>query len=91
MQEFPSTDAKDKWGTISDAALQAPVTITKHGRPTLIITSISDYEDLQQLKYERLQEDVMAGFEQLERGEFSDKSIEDIKIEARKRFEKSRV
>lgn len=69
MQEFPSTEAKDKWGAITDAALQSPVTITKHGRPTLVVTSIRDYEELQRFKYEQLKDDVQAGFESLDRGE----------------------
>ncbi len=68
MQKFPSTEAKDKWGVIIDTALQEPVTITKHGRPSLVVTSIRDYEELQRIKYERLKADVRAGFEELNSG-----------------------
>ena len=42
METFPSTEAKDKWGLIADTALREPVTITKHGRATLVVTSIQD-------------------------------------------------
>ena len=69
MQQFPSTEAKDKWGLITDAALQSPVTITKHGRPSLVVTSVRDYEELQSLKYNSLKADIAAGVEQLDRGE----------------------
>jgi len=87
MNEFPSTEAKDKWGIITDAALQSPVTITKRGRPTLVLTSIQDYRELQKLKYERLKVDVRAGFESLDRGEYSTRSMDEIKQEARRQFE----
>lgn len=39
------------------------------------------------LKLEKLKKDVQAGIDQLDRGEFSSRSIEDIKSEARKRSE----
>ena len=74
MNEFPSTEAKDKWGIITDAALHSPV-------------SIRDYRELQKIKYEQLKSDVRAGFESLDRGEYSAKSIDEIKKEARHRFE----
>jgi len=70
MEEFPSTQAKDKWGTIADAALQGPVTITKHGRPSLVVTSVKDYEYLQQLKLKQLKAQVQEGVDALERGDF---------------------
>lgn len=87
MKEFASTEAKDKWGIITDAALHSPVTITKRGRPSLVLTSIRDYQELQQIKYEQLKSDVRAGFESLDRGEYSAKSMDEIKLEARRRFE----
>lgn len=85
MQKFPSTEAKDKWGAISDAALQEPVSITRHGRPSLVLTSAQDYEELQKLRFEKLKADVEVGIAAAQSGEFSEKSIEDIKLEARRR------
>ncbi len=90
MQKFPSTDAKDKWGAITDAALQEPVTITKHGRPTLVITSAREYEELQQIKYAALKAEVAKGFAQLDRGEYGTMGVEEIKAEARIRMAKDR-
>jgi prevent-host-death family protein len=87
MNEFASTEAKDKWGIITDAALHSPVTITKRGRPSLVLTSIRDYRELQRIKYEQLKADVRTGFESLDRGEYSAKSMAEIKQEAHDRFE----
>lgn len=91
MQEIPSTEAKDKWGALTDSALRNPIAITRRGRPSLVLTSIQDYEALQQLKFERLRDDVQAGFRSLERGERSTKSMDELKAEARKRFEETKT
>ena len=90
MQEFPSTEAKDKWGILVESALQKPVTITKHGRPSLILTSVQDYKELQRIKYNKLKADIRAGIEAAERGDFSTITIDEIKAEARRRFEAKR-
>lgn len=87
MQEFPSTEAKNKWGTIADTALLEPVAITSYGKPSLVVTSVKDYQEYQRLKLEKLQADVREGIEAAENGDFSDMSIDDIKAKARKRFE----
>lgn len=86
MQEFASTDAKDKWGLITDTALREPVTITKHGRPSLIVTSVQDYQALQRLKYSQLKADIQEGLSDLERGRFSAQSIDDIIAKGKKRL-----
>ena len=62
MREFPSTEAKDKWGLISDAALREPVTITRHGRPSLIVMAVQDFQALQRLKFNRLRADIQLQF-----------------------------
>lgn len=68
MQEFPSTEAKDKWGLISDTALREPVTITRHGWPALVITSLQDYHALQLLKSNRLKTDIQEGLDDIANG-----------------------
>ena len=98
MQKFPSTEAKDKWGAITDAALQEPVTITKHGRPSLVVTSVRDYEELQRFKHEKLKADVAIGFEALDRGDSTGFEAEkdfrhfmdDVKKRGRERLGKAR-
>ncbi len=90
MQEFPSTEAKNKWGVIASAALHEPVAITSYGKPSLVVTSVRDYQEYQQLKLEKLKAEIRDGIEAAKRGEFSNLSIEDIKTEARRRFEKEK-
>lgn len=69
MQEFPATEAKDKWGLITEAALQHPVTITRHGRPSLVVTSVDDYRTLMRIKQDQLKTDIQIALDQVERGE----------------------
>ena len=86
MREFPSTEAKDKWGLISDTALREPVTITRHGRPSLIVTSVQDYQALQRLKYSQLKADIQEGLDDLEQGRHSTKSVDDLIAEGKGRL-----
>jgi prevent-host-death family protein len=41
-------------GLVTDTALREPVTITRRGRPSLVVTSVQDYQALQRLKYSKL-------------------------------------
>jgi prevent-host-death family protein len=86
MREFPSTEAKDNWGLISDTALREPVTITRHGRPSLVVTSVQDYQALQRLKYSRLKADIQEGLADLEHGRVSTKSADDLIAEGKERL-----
>ena len=86
MREFASTEAKDKWGMISDTALREPVTITRHGRPSLVVTSIQDYQDLQRAKYAHLKADIQEGLDDLEQGHVSTKTVDDIIAEGKARL-----
>lgn len=69
MEQFTSSEVKQNFGKVSDKALQGPVSITSHGRPSLVLTSDEDYKELMRLRYEALRTDVQSGFESLERGE----------------------
>jgi prevent-host-death family protein len=91
MQEFPSTDAKDKWGLITDTALREPVVITRHGRPSLIVTSIQDYQVLQRLKYNQLKADIQEGLDDIKQGRLSTKSIDEILADGKKRLKPRKV
>jgi prevent-host-death family protein len=91
MQEFAATEAKDKWGLISDTALREPVTITRHGRPSLIVTSIQDYQALQRLKYRQLKADIQEGLDNLEQGRVSTKSVDDLIAEGKERLKAAKT
>ena len=45
-----------------------PVTIEKHGRPVAVVLSTEDYEELKQIKFERLRAEVQIGLNQLDHG-----------------------
>jgi prevent-host-death family protein len=62
MNTFTSNDAKQKFGEVIELALQEPVSITRHGRPSVVVTSDADYRELLAIKYERLKEEVARGF-----------------------------
>lgn len=78
MKSYTANDAKQSFGMIIDEALQAPVSITRHGRPVVVMTSEADYQELIKLKEERLKEEVQKGFYELEKGEYSDKNVLEI-------------
>ena len=78
MKSYTANDAKQSFGMIIDEALQAPVSITRHWRPVVVMTSEADYQELIKLKEERLKEEVQKGFYELEKGEYSDKDVLEI-------------
>ncbi|MDA7497098.1 type II toxin-antitoxin system Phd/YefM family antitoxin [bacterium] len=78
MQIVTANDAKQNFGHVIDQALQGPVSITKHGRPSVVITSDAEYKELMELKREHLKEEVRKGFESLDRGETSPRSAEKV-------------
>ena len=86
MQKFAATEAKDQWGLLTETALREPVTITRHGRPALIVTSVQDYQALQRLKYHQLRADIQEGMDDLNKGRLSTKSIDDLIAKGKKRL-----
>lgn len=86
MPEFAATEAKDQWGLITETALREPVTITRHGRPVLIVTSVQDYQALQRLKYEQLKAEIQEGLHDLQQGHVSTKSMDQIIAEGQERL-----
>ncbi len=46
MSTFSALEAKNRLGQILDAAQREPVTITRHGRPAVVVLAIQDYEAL---------------------------------------------
>lgn len=68
MQTFSANDAKQNFGEVLDAALRGPVSITKHGRPSVVITSEQDYRELQQLVHDYLKTEVKKGLDDIDAG-----------------------
>lgn len=78
MQTFTANDAKQNLGRVIDTALREPVSITKHGRPAVIMTSDEEYQEFLTLKYHKLKQAVVAGFEQIDQGSQSKLSVNEI-------------
>ncbi len=78
MNTFTSNAAKQKFGEVIELALQQPVSITRHGRPSVVVTSDSDYRELLALRYERLKEEVVKGFESFGKEASDSPSVDEI-------------
>ena len=88
MQEYPSTEIKHNWGKISDAALIEPVTLTKHGRASHVVMSNEEYLSLKKAAFvAEVKAKLEEGKRDIENGDFSTMTAEDIKAEGRKRLE----
>ena len=86
MLTYTANDAKNKFGAVIDAALQAPVSITKHNRRTVVVLSDADYRSLVQAGHDRLRADVNAGFDQLDRGKVARRAPRQIADDVRNQF-----
>ncbi len=89
MKTVTANIAKQQLGQVLDSALTGPVSITKHGRPTFVLTSKEDYDSLTKIKFEQLKREVQLGFDQLDRGEFSEKTFEQIAAEVMSEFKQN--
>ena len=61
MKTVTANEAKQNFGQVIDKALQGPVSITKHGRPSVVITSDAEYKELIDLKRKLLQAELREG------------------------------
>ncbi len=91
MSNISANEAKNRFGELLDNARREPVTIEKHGRPVAVVLSTEDYEELKQIKFEKLRTEVQIGLDQLDRGEANElneaglrKLFDNIKAEGRK-------
>ncbi|MCW1883479.1 type II toxin-antitoxin system prevent-host-death family antitoxin [Luteolibacter flavescens] len=88
MNTFTSNDAKQKFGEVIELALQEPVSITRHGRPSVVVTSDADYRELLEFKYSRLQEEVAKGFDSFKDARKSSPSVDEIAAKVLKKASK---
>ena len=87
METFTANDAKQKFGELIDQALQEPVSITRHGRPSVVVTSDAEYRELMALKHANLRAEVLRGFESFGTGSAPSRTVDEIaeQVLARKR------
>ena len=46
-------DAKNRFSEVVEAARHAPQTVTKHGKPAVVVVDVSEYERLRQVERAR--------------------------------------
>ena len=78
MEMFTAHEAKQHFGELITKALQTPVSITKHGRPSIVVTSDSEYKNWLKIKHEHLKEEVQKGFDEIDRDEVSKRRNDEI-------------
>ena len=83
-----ATELKQRTGQVLDEAQRTPVKIEKHGRVYGAVISRQDLELLENAKkIERLKSSVQEGFSQIEEGEYSNRSMDELFAEAMRRVE----
>lgn len=85
MINIAAKEARANFGELMDTAQREPVSIEKHGRAVAVLISAVEYEKIQQ---ERLQAKVTIGFNQLDEGKYSKRSVRDILNNAKEIHEK---
>lgn len=53
MRSISAIDAKNRFGQLLDAAQREPVTVTKKGRPAVVVLSIDDFERMSGIARQR--------------------------------------
>ena len=86
MKTFTANETKQQLGRVLDTARTGPVTITKHGRPEFVLTSKEDYDSMAELKYKHLKQEVQKGFDALDRGEYSNRTLQEILAQVKAEF-----
>lgn len=46
-------DAKNRFGELVEAARRAPQTVTRHGRPAVVVVGVAEYDRLRRLERAR--------------------------------------
>ena len=44
-------DAKNRFSEVVEAARREPQTVTKHGKPTVVVVAVDEYERLRKLRH----------------------------------------
>lgn len=50
QRSWSMQDAKNNFSKLVEAARRAPQTVTKHGKPAVVVVDVTEYERLQQLE-----------------------------------------
>lgn len=72
MEIVSSVEAKNTFGEVVMKAQKAPVCISKNGKPTAVMMSIQDYQEIQLLKEKLLHQRLDQGLKAVQEGRVSD-------------------
>ncbi len=75
MKAIGAREAQNNFGALMDAAQREPVMIEKYGRPSAVILSAQEYNEI---KLEQLRARLAIGEAQAERGELSDQTVDEV-------------
>lgn len=76
MTEMTALDAKNRFGRLIDLAQRAPVTITKNGRPSVVVMSVDAYERRRISARQRLREALERTREEAARNGLTEDDLE---------------
>ena len=87
--KLSATELKQRTGQALDEAQRGPVKVVKHGRVYGAIISKQDLEILEEAKKtQSLHKAVQAGFDQIDHGKFSTRTMSELADEARRKVGK---
>ena len=72
MISFTANQAKTQFGEMIAKAQREPVSITKNGKPSVVVMSIADYNAIEELKLQNLRDKLARSVAQIEAGNVYD-------------------
>jgi prevent-host-death family protein len=78
MQNVSAHDAKARFGQLLDTARREPVVIERHGRAVAVVLSKEEYDELNDIKLQRLRAEIDLGIADLDRGACTDYEAEEL-------------
>jgi len=78
MHRVSAHDAKARFGQLLDTARREPVVIERHGRAVAVVLSKEEYDELNEIKVQRLRAEINQGLADLERGAYTDYEADEL-------------
>ncbi len=72
MLSFTANQAKTQFGEMLAKAQREPVSITKNGKPSVVVMSIDDYNELEAFKLQNLRDKLARSVTQAQNGQLHD-------------------
>lgn len=72
MISFTANQAKTQFGEMINKAQREPISITKNGKPSVVVMSIDEYNAIEELKLQSLRDRLARSLAQIEAGQVYD-------------------